>query len=260
MYNAYANWRPRGAHPNKPLKGESHSEYGPWRYAINCKFEVDQPLYPSDRSRIQYALSQMEEPIFSVMQTLVQRAPEKTLADFLSDVEHYMGVHLRADAANHELQTVAQRQNESVTQYFHRLLILWDQADTPERDHVKKLKSTLIPSVGTALYIKDHLTVRAVLDDARKVEEGRLETFHYHPRGPRNTTTTKPTTGTTPKPNGTAPKTTTTTPGVTNPPGAGNPNARFGPVATKPEGWVGAWFDPQSSPKRLTNEERTLLR
>jgi hypothetical protein len=31
-------------------------------------------------------------------------------------------------------------------------------------------------------------------------------------------------------------------------------------VATKPEGWVGAWFDPQSSPKRLTNEERTLLR
>jgi hypothetical protein len=114
--------------------------------------------------------------------------------------------------------------------------------------------------MGTALYIKDHLTVRAVLDDARKVEEGRLETFHYHPWGPRNTTTTKPTTGTTPKPNGTAPKTTTTTPRVTNPPGAGNPNARFSPVATKPEGWVGAWFDPQSSPKRLTNEERTLLR
>jgi hypothetical protein len=101
---------------------------------------------------------------------------------------------------------------------------------------VKKLKLTLIPSVGTALYIKDHPTVRAVLDDAWKVEEGRLETFYYHPRGPRNTTTTKPTTGTTPKLNGMAPKTTMITPGVTNPPGAGNPNARFGPVATKPEG------------------------
>ncbi|KAL3447588.1 hypothetical protein BJX65DRAFT_307997 [Aspergillus insuetus] len=93
------------------------------------------------------------------MQTLVQHAPEKTLADFLSDVKHYMGVHLHADA----------------------LLVLWDQANTPKRDHVKKLKSTLIPSVGTALYIKDHLTVRAVLDNAWKVEEGRLETFHYHP-------------------------------------------------------------------------------
>jgi hypothetical protein len=204
----------------------------------------------------------MEEPIFSVMQTLVQRAPEKTLADFLDDVEHYMGVHLRADAANRELQTIAQRQNESVTQYFHRLLILWDQANTPEHDRVKKLKSTLIPSVGTALYIKDHLTVRSVLDDARKVEEGRLETFHYHPRGgPRNTSAPKPTSGgTPPKPSSTALKDTMITPGAATAPGANNPNTRFGPVATKPEGWVGAWYNPQASPKRLTDEERTSLR
>ncbi|KAL3440188.1 hypothetical protein BJX65DRAFT_315039 [Aspergillus insuetus] len=238
-YNAYANWRPRGAHPNKPLKGESHSEYGPWRYAIDCKFEIDHPLYPNDRSRIRYALSQMEEPIFSVMQTLVQRAPEKALVDFLDNVEHYMGVHLRANAAN---------------------------PNTPEHDRVKKLKSTLIPSVGTALYIKDHLTVRSVLDDARKVDEGRLETFHYHPRGgPRNISTTKPTTtSTTPKPSGgAAPKNTTTTPGattrVTTTLGASNPNTRFGPVAVKPEGWVGAWYEPQASPTRLTDEDRISL-
>jgi hypothetical protein len=57
----------------------------------------------------------MEEPIFSVMQTLVQRALEKTLADFLSNVKHYMGVHLHANAANRELQIVAQQQNKSVT-------------------------------------------------------------------------------------------------------------------------------------------------
>ncbi|CEL11855.1 hypothetical protein ASPCAL14950 [Aspergillus calidoustus] len=149
-YNAYANWRPRDAHPNKPLKGESHSEYGPWRYAVDCKFEIDHPLYPNDP------------------------CPREDSGGL---------PHLRADAANRELQTVAQRQNKSVTQYFHRLFILWDQANTLKHDRVKKLKSTLIRSVGTALYIKDHLTVRSVLDDGRKAEEGRLETFHYHPRG-----------------------------------------------------------------------------
>jgi hypothetical protein len=30
-------------------------------------------------------------------------------------------------------------------------------------------------------------------------------------------------------------------------------------VAIKPEGWVGAWYEPQASPKWLTDEDRTLL-
>jgi hypothetical protein len=121
----------------------------------------------------------------------------------------------------------------------------------PKHDRVKKLKLTLIPSVGTALYIKDYLTVRSVLDDARKVEEGHLETFYYHPcGGPRNASTIKSTTtSTTPRPSGSAaPRNTITTPGATTRAtttlGASNPNTRFGPVAIKPEGWVGAWYEP----------------
>jgi hypothetical protein len=99
---------------------------------------------------------------------------------------------------------------------------------------VKKLKSTLIPSVGTTLYIKDHLTICLVLDDARKVEEGCLETFYYHPRGSlRNGLTLKPTSGGMPPKPGTSLKDTTTTPGVVTIPGANNPNARFGLVVIK---------------------------
>jgi succinate dehydrogenase/fumarate reductase-like Fe-S protein len=30
-------------------------------------------------------------------------------------------------------------------------------------------------------------------------------------------------------------------------------------VAIKPEGWVGAWYKPQASPKQLTNKDRTSL-
>lgn len=37
-----------------------------------------------------------------------------------------MGVHLRANTANRELQSVAQHSSKFVMQYFHWLLAFWD--------------------------------------------------------------------------------------------------------------------------------------
>jgi hypothetical protein len=36
----------------------------------------------------------------------------------------------------------------------------------PKHNYIKKLKLTLIPSMRTTLYIKDYLTMRAVLNNA----------------------------------------------------------------------------------------------
>jgi len=55
-----ASWRPRGIDPSKKLKGQSPDEYGPWRYSIDEKLETDAPLYQTERSKVRYALSQME--------------------------------------------------------------------------------------------------------------------------------------------------------------------------------------------------------
>ncbi|KAL4879837.1 hypothetical protein BJY04DRAFT_87458 [Aspergillus karnatakaensis] len=114
-----ASWRRRADPPNDPLRGDSPNEYPPWRYAIDCALETDAPLYLTDKAKIRYALTHMKEPIFSVMQNLVFQDRQKTFADLMEDIEHYMGVYLQADAANRELQSVAQKKGEKVTEYFH---------------------------------------------------------------------------------------------------------------------------------------------
>ena len=38
-----------------------------------------------------------------------------------------------------------------------------------------------------------------------------------------------------------------------------HPNEQFGPVSKKPEGWVGAWYDGERNPEKLTNEDRDKL-
>jgi len=38
-----------------------------------------------------------------------------------------------------------------------------------------------------------------------------------------------------------------------------HPNQRFGPVAKKPNGWSGSWYDPEDKPKRLTDELKKQL-
>ena len=38
-----------------------------------------------------------------------------------------------------------------------------------------------------------------------------------------------------------------------------SPNARFGPVAKKPDGWVGTWYDPVWNPRKMDAEGKTSM-
>ncbi|KAL4879836.1 hypothetical protein BJY04DRAFT_219647 [Aspergillus karnatakaensis] len=93
--------------------------------------------------------------------------------------------------------------------------------------------------------------MRDLLDDARRIEIGRAETFFHHPR---NQKPEKASGGSNPQkpknPGGTKAPTTPGTLVTLN---------RFPPTATKPPGWVGAWFDPETAPKRLTDEDKASL-
>src|SRR5712664_2407701 len=63
-----ATWRSRGKDPTKALTGEDQDAYKPWRYHVDRKIDTDFPLYATEQSQFDYALSQMEEPLFSAMQ------------------------------------------------------------------------------------------------------------------------------------------------------------------------------------------------
>ena len=40
---------------------------------------------------------------------------------------------------------------------------------------------------------------------------------------------------------------------------SGHPNARFGPVVKKPDGWFGAWYDPVRNPEKINTDEKAMM-
>ena len=40
---------------------------------------------------------------------------------------------------------------------------------------------------------------------------------------------------------------------------SGHPNARFGPVVKKPDGWFGAWYDPVQNPEKINTDEKAMM-
>ena len=88
------NYRPIGINPSEPLKGTDANEYNTWAYAIREKLETDEPLYPNDKRKVRYALSQMKDPIFDVMHSWVFDVGNGLTLDlFFKEIENYMGIH-----------------------------------------------------------------------------------------------------------------------------------------------------------------------
>lgn len=84
---------------------------------------------------------------------------------------YFEGYRKWVDAARRHLQSTIQWANESVTAYYHRLQTLWLRARVPERERVKKFKTSLNWHLASSISIREHHTVREALDDASRLEE-----------------------------------------------------------------------------------------
>jgi Retrotransposon gag protein len=258
-----ATWLPRGEHPRKALSGSEPDSYRPWRYQVDRKIHTDYPLYPTERSRLDYALSQMEEPIFSVMLGWIIDEAEITYQDFMSEVEHYMGLHLQKREARRELLTIKQRQDEGVTEYYHRIRAIWQKAKTLEDERVEKFLTTILPQLSFSLLGKTYTNVRDVLDDARKVEDRKkdIQSLKNRKGGTEDTPTTRRISSTarvwpsTRASHTTSADSTTTSCTIA----VAGRNSRFGPVAKKPEGWTGVWYNPIRTPKKMDAVEKAQM-
>ena len=85
------NWRSRGDHPAKKLSG--------------FQFKADSPLYPDDGSKVNYALMQMEDPLFSAMQEWVIVQETCQLDGLLKEIELFMGIQFQEHDAEKALLT-----------------------------------------------------------------------------------------------------------------------------------------------------------
>ncbi|PYI33409.1 hypothetical protein BP00DRAFT_444685 [Aspergillus indologenus CBS 114.80] len=321
---AAAKWRPRAPNPPQPLKGDSTDAYYLWRFAILRKMDEDRPMFVTQHSCMRYALTQMEEPILSALRWNVAGDPDGTLVGLLEEIERHLGIHPVADATTRHLALAVQRQGETVTAYYHRLLNLFDTAGTPEPHRVRKYLTTLDPAIATSLHGNQYTRVRDVLNDARRVEAGRAKTFSHDPPSRPAQAVQKPAPAAKPpappapsvpaNPNtnfgavavngsqlprvrdvindtqqvevgcaetfshhspsrpaqavqklAPAAKPPTPPPPSYPPPSfpapsfPANPNAKFGAVAVKPQGWAGTWFASQNKARWPTARERFTL-
>ena len=259
-----ANWRARGHDPADLLTGRNTDDYGPWRYAVDEKFDIDAPLFPNDRSKVRYALKMMKNPIFSDMQTWVADTRRVTFDDLMDEVEHYMSVHLQQREAKRDLQVICQRHGEKISEYYHRIRSLWQKAKTPEDDRVDQFLTTMSPSLSTSLLSKSYTRVRDLLDEARVIEDRKRDISYTHPRQQRGQPPRQPPRQTTPLPT-TRPTFKTDTKSSEKDISrnhASEPsrsNRSIVPTATKPEGWVGKWHDSEKNPKKLTDDLKVQL-
>jgi hypothetical protein len=227
-------WRARASDPDEKLTGTNPDKYGPWKFDIDLKLEVDSPMFPTERSKVRYTLAQLDLPIFTTMRTLVAGTPDTTLNELIKEVEHFTGVTTQRRDAQRELLHIAQRPTEKVNEYYHRVSSLWQKANTPEEDRADHFLRTILPTLAVPLVSKHQSSIRELLDDARAIESinkdvGNKNTGLHHRRAPdadRHQSTA---------------------------------DSRFGAVSRKPEGWNGPWYSPQMAPKKLDDTEKRLL-
>ena len=276
--NMADNYRPRGVGPKQQLTGTDTVAYAPWKWAVNDKLRIDAAIYPTEMDRISYAFSQLAQPIFPQLDPWIQANSENlTMEEFFSEIEHYMGIPMLAATAKRELNTVVMRSNEAVNEYYHGLFKLWQQASTPEDEKIDKFKLTLKPSISHALLAFKHTNMRDLLDAARLIEDQKKEISNNFPREPKpmqkpfktwtsrsqagGSSTVAPSAVTTPASGGSATAAREGRPTInTSSAGAGaSANAQFMPTSTRPQGWVGTWYNHEPQPRKLQGDDRATL-
>ena len=71
-----------------------------------------------------------------------------------------------ASKAKQELNTIVMQPTEIVNEYYYQIFKLWQQANTPDDQRMKKFKLTLKLSILTPLLVSKHNSLRKLFDTA----------------------------------------------------------------------------------------------
>ncbi|KAI5297095.1 hypothetical protein KEM55_005143 [Ascosphaera atra] len=175
----YTKWTARGSDPAEKLTGKDCDAYFVWRFAVESRLQVDKPLYSTTELQVRYAMQQLAQPIFPyVCNWFTSKQREGTppsLPDLFQHIENYLGVSHLAAQAELQLDDVAQRANESVSAFYHRIQTLWDRASTPNDSRYRMICRKLRPDIteplkGWMIAQGTQCNLSALLDAARQAE------------------------------------------------------------------------------------------
>lgn len=252
-------YRARGADPSKKLTGKNIQDYNPWAHSIRRKLKVDKILFPTNPDKTDYVFWQMEAPIWNEINTwVIMQGESLTVDGMFAEVENYMDVTQHKANAKKELTTVAMRQDETVSEFYHRIFELWTMAGTRSEDQIEMFQASLSPWICNQLSMKRYKDFNTLLQDARLVEGMRKKNATRFPRRDKPTSNRNSGSGRV------APPSSSTNENARGNNAAGGPfvgrqGFNSNPVATKPAGWTGQWYEPQTNPPKLTDIDRETL-
>ena len=204
------------------------------------------------------------------------------MEDFYKQIEHSMGIHMLVKKAEDKLHVVTMKPtSETVDNYYQRTFKLWKQAGAIKREKVRKFEITLKLSISHALIGQKHIKIMDVLDAAREIEHRKSQISSKFSREAKTFQKPSGSLGRTWRRGGSAPQaggsssteTNSVAPTATSsssraPKSSGKPvntstsvnlNAKFIPTSTKLASWVGTWYNSESYPRKLQDDERATL-
>ena len=180
------------------------------------------------------------------------RGDSITLHGLFDKIEHYLGYHLQEREARKDFISIA---HALISRFWNITIESINSGKRPrlQRPSVsKKFLTTMLPYLSAPLIAREYKRTGELLGDVRTVEDCKKDAAFSHPRNKAKVTTTwsgSVTASNSRLHGGTArnripddrPLTRSGATGTSAPNSNSprSPNARFGPVAKKPDGWVG---------------------
>ncbi|KZZ87130.1 hypothetical protein AAP_05885 [Ascosphaera apis ARSEF 7405] len=262
----------KGQDPPKKLSSDK-TEFATWHFYIKNKFEDDEPLFPSDKYKIRYALTQTESPLWDNLRSWLEDKQSQNAVvswtSFIHEIESFLDVPYLVVQSRTQVETIRQSFTEDVSELFARMSVLWLQANMSLPDKLRTFRQALRPALQRAVALVDDSSLedeRQLLDAVRTAQHN-LEVYENHqsssgrfdrsqrwrqrgssrrgfsasrPFGAHNRSGARYQTPQTPL-------------SVNSLPTIQPRN----PVAGKrPPGWSGDWFEPELNPEPITSDEQ----
>ena len=246
---------------------------------------MDLVIFPTEEDKISYAFHQLDQSIFQQQDAWIGANSESLSMDwFYQQIKHCIGIYMLVKKAEDKLHVITMKPSESVDDYYQRIFKFWQQAKTPKREGIRRFEITLKPSIAHALIGQKHTKISDVLNAAREIEHRKNQISTKFARD-----SAKPfqkasgSSGRTWGKGGSLPQASRSSSAGANSAASGasgsssaaprnngklvnttsfssaNPNAKFIPTVTKLAGWVGTWYDSETNPRKLRDDERATL-
>ena len=93
-----------------------------------------------------------------------------------------MGVHLQVTKAKQKLITIAIKNTESVSKYYHYIFKLWTRAKTLIDKKIVKFTRSLKLDIFTSLLSCKFTSIRAILDEVQDIENAQKKITYTFPK------------------------------------------------------------------------------